>query len=504
VRTLYRAGRIHTFAHPPTGEWVLVDGRHVQRVGSGEPPAADRVVDLPGATVLPGFIDSHVHLTSTGVALENEDVAGAGSKQELLTIARRRAGGGADDVILLQGFDESRWDAPELPTLAELDGAVVRPLVIRRIDGHVALANSTALTAAELTGADGCELDGTGAPTGVITRGANARLGRWVAASRSAHRIEELQLAAASLAASRGVTGVHEMSMPHDDGERDIDVFRSHRKRLPVHAIAIVATMDVPRAIELGHDAIGGDLPTDGSIGARTAALSTPFSGTDERGVTYYADDELAGFFHDAHMAGLQASVHAIGDRAIEQVLTAWERIYASLDSRERRHFRARRHRVEHFEMPSAQQIERAAVLGLAASVQPAFDLAWGGAGGLYDARLGAERAAAMNPFRAMLERGIVVGAGSDAPVTELDPWRAIHAMERHHDPAQRLGRVEAVRVHTVGSARLAHQEEKKGSLEPGYHADLAAYDQDPLTSETVEGLRPILTVSLGREVFAT
>ena len=335
-----------------------------------------------------------------------------------------------------------------------------------------------------------------------MTREANARLGRWAAAVRTDHQIEQLQLAAASLAASRGVTSVHEMSMPHDDGERDVEVFRRHRGRLPVHAIAIVATMDVPRAIELGHDAIGGDLPTDGSLGARTAAVSLPFEGAGGVGTTFYADDELAGFFHDAHTAGLQAGVHAIGDRAIEQVLGAWERIYASLDSRERRHFRARRHRIEHFEMPSAQQIERAAMLGLAASVQPAFDRAWGGPGAMYEDRVGPERAAAMNPFRSLLERGVEVGAGSDAPVTELDPWLAVDAMEHHHDPGQRLGRVEAIRVHTVGSARLAHQEEKKGALEPGHHADFAAYDADPLVADTVVGVRPVLTVSLGREVF--
>jgi predicted amidohydrolase YtcJ len=299
------------------------------------------------------------------------------------------------------------------------------------------------------------------------------------------------------------VTGIHEMSMPHDDGERDVEVFRRHRHRLPVHALAIVATMDVPRAIEFGHDAIGGDLPADGSIGARTAALSVPYAGRGDRGTTYYEDDELAGFFHDAHMAGLQVGMHAIGDRAIEQLLSAWERIYASLDSRERRHFRARRHRVEHFEMPNAHQIERTAMLGLAVSVQPAFDRAWGAAGGMYETRVGADRSFAMNPFRAMLDRGVVVGAGSDAPVTPLDPWLAIAAMETHHDPAQRLGRVESIRVHTLGSARLAHQEEKKGLLEPGYHADFAAYDLDPLTLDTVEGLRPMLTVSLGRDVYA-
>jgi hypothetical protein len=503
VKTLYRAARVQTFGHPPAGDWILIDGRHIQRVGSGEPPASDRVVELPGTTILPGFIDSHVHLTSTGASLANEDVAGARSKDELLSLARIRAETTEDEVVALQGFDESGWDAPTLPGLDELDAVAERPLVIRRVDGHVALANSAALAAADLADIDGFERDPAGIPTGVVTRLANARLGRWAASLRSDHQIEQLQLAAASLAASRGVTSVHEMSMPHDDGERDVEVFHRHRQRLPVHAIAIVATMDVPRAIELGHDAIGGDLPTDGSIGARTAAVSEPFAATEEIGISYHDDDELAAFFHGAHMAGLQVGVHAIGDRAIEQVLTAWERIYASLDSRERRHFRARRHRIEHFEMPSPAQVERAAMLGLAASVQPAFDLAWGGADGMYERRVGPDRAFAMNPFRSMLERGIVVGAGSDSPVTSLDPWLAVEAMERHHDPAQRLGRVEAIRVHTVGSARLAHQEEKKGLLEPGSHADFAAYEVDPLTADEVRGLRPVLTVSLGRDVFA-
>jgi predicted amidohydrolase YtcJ len=136
-------------------------------------------------------------------------------------------------------------------------------------------------------------------------------------------------------------------------------------------------------------------------------------------------------------------------------------------------------------------------------SVQPAFDREWGAADGLYAIRVGPERAAAMNPFRTMLERGVVLGAGSDAPVTPLDPWLAVAAMETHHDPGQRLERPAAIRVHTVGSARLAHQEEKKGLLEPGYHADFAGYDVDPLEQDEIEGLRPALTVSLGREVYA-
>ena len=153
--------------------------------------------------------------------------------------------------------------------------------------------------------------------------------------------------------------------------------------------------------------------------------------------------------------------------------------------------------------MVSTAHVERAAMLGLAVSVQPAFDAEWGSPGGLYDSRLGWDRAAGMNPFRTLVDRGLEVGVGSDSPITPLDPMLAIDALERHHDEGQRISRLEAMRLHTVGSARLAHQEDKKGQLEPGFHADLAVFPTDPMTAESVRGLRPVLTVSNGREVFA-
>lgn len=501
MKTLYRAARVHTLAHPATGEWLLVDGRHVQRVGVGDPPEADRVVDLPGATVLPGCIDTHVHLTETGLSLGNADVGSASSREALLAIARARATEGEGPVFLL-GYDESRWERPEIPSLAELDAACPRPLVIRRADGHLALANRAALEGAEVLDLPGAERDPTGEPTGRVTRRANEAIGAWALAAMNDHERQDLQLRAAALAASRGVTAVHEMSMPHWHGTRDLEVFLRHRARLPVDALPIVATTDLGVAIDNGLTAIGGDLPLDGSIGARTAWLLAPYR-DGGKGVGYLVDDELAEFFHGGHAAGLQVGVHAIGDRAIDQVLTAWERVYQALDSRERRHFRARRHRVEHFEMATTSHVERAAMLGLAVSVQPAFDTVWGGHGGLYEQALGTDRAGAMNPFRTMLERGVEVGLGSDAPITPLDPMLAIGALERHHDPVQRLSRLDAVRLQTIGSARLGHQEDKKGVLAPGVHADFAVYDVDPLEEPSIEGLRPVLTVSLGREVFA-
>jgi predicted amidohydrolase YtcJ len=137
--------------------------------------------------------------------------------------------------------------------------------------------------------------------------------------------------------------------------------------------------------------------------------------------------------------------------------------------------------------------------------VQPAFDALWGHPGQLYEQRLGEKRAAGMNPFRTLLARGMEVGGGSDSPVTPLDAWFGVRAFQTHHDPSQRLSQDEAVRMFTSGSARLAHLDDKKGRLEPGAQADFAAYDVDPMSSETVDvDPRPVLTVSLGREVYAS
>jgi len=499
VRTLYRASRIVTLSHPAMGEWILVDGRHVERVGTGDPPEADLTIELPGTTIVPGFIDSHVHLTATGRALMNDDVRAVTSKEGLLDLVRKRSEAGTSPVHL-EGFDESNWDRPDLPTRAELDGVGAVPVVLMRADGHISVVSSPVLADVDLAGAEGVETGEDGEPTGRLTREANRRVSVWVESSYERRLVEEFQLQGAGLAASRGVTAVHEMSMDL----ADLEVLLGHRQRLPVDVSPIPATLSLPESMERGFVAVGGDLPVDGSIGAKTAAFVHPYEDGQELGELYHDDDTLAEFFHAGHNAGLQVGVHAIGDRAIEQVLKTWERVYLALDSRERRHFRARRHRIEHFVLPSADQIERAAMLGLAVSIQPAFDRFWGQGGGLYEERLGPARAMAAHPIRTMLDRGIEVGVGSDSPVTPLDPMLAIAALEGNHEPTQRLTRLEALKLHRVGSARLGHQDVKKGALEPGRHADFAAYDEDPLDVSSTEGLRPVLTVSLGREVFRT
>jgi predicted amidohydrolase YtcJ len=501
MKTVYRASRVWTLAPFPEGEWVLVDERHVERVGIGEPPPADRTVDLPGTTILPGFIDAHVHLSGTGTALSGLDLGHASSREEALTAVRRFAESGTEPV-LGQGLDETRWPDPALPTREELDAIAEHPVLLVRADGYVSAANSAFLIASGTESLVGVERDDGGAATGLLRGDANTRAQRWYFESLPDRRIQDAQLRAASLAASRGVTCVQEMAIPDKRGRRDVEVLLDQQADLPVDLVTYIADRDIPYVMDRAYPRIGGDLFLDGSIGARTAALTAPYQDAAERGDLAYDDDELAEFLHNAHLAGLQTGLHVIGDAAIDQSVRVWERVYGSLGTRERRHFRARRHRLEHFEMASPGQIERAAMLGLAISVQPAFDALWGGPEKLYERRLGAARAASMNPFRSLVDRGLEVGGGSDSPVTPLDPMLAVWALEHHHDPGQRLGREQAIRMCTVGAARLAHLE-KKGRLEPGAAADLAAYPTDPFEVEDPRQLRPVLTVSRGREVHA-
>jgi predicted amidohydrolase YtcJ len=502
VKTLYRASRVRTLAFPPDGDWVLVDDRHVERVGAGHPPPADRIVELPETTIFPGFVDAHVHLSGTGVLLDGLDLSEARSRQDLLSRTRERAAAGSGP-ILGQAFDETRWPDPGLPTRSDLDPISTDPLLILRADGYVSVANTAALRASGVESLDGVERSADGQATGRLRGDANAGAQLWYFQTLPDHALREAHIRAASLAAARGVTCVQEMAIPDKRGRRDVEVLLGHAQDLPVDVVTYVADRDLPWIVgDLGQPRIGGDLFLDGSIGARTAALTHPYADADGSGSLAYGDDELAEFLHNAHLAGLQTGLHVIGDAAIGQALRVWERVYASLGSRERRHFRARRHRLEHFEMASEGQVEGAAALGLAISVQPAFDALWGQPGQMYELRLGEDRARSMNPFRSLVTRGLEVGAGSDSPVTALDPMLAVWALQHHHDVEQRMGREEALRLCTIGAARLAHLE-KKGRLEPGASADFAAYPADPTEVDDPRDLRPALTVSRGREVYA-
>jgi predicted amidohydrolase YtcJ len=250
-----------------------------------------------------------------------------------------------------------------------------------------------------------------------------------------------------------------------------------------------------------------GDLTVDGSIGSRTARLRQEYADSDARGHLYLDAGQIGDHVAHCTRSGVQAGFHVIGDAALDEVLEGLRRATTAVG----RDAMVRcRHRLEHVEMPSSDALALLAQLGVVASVQPAFDAAWGFAEGLYEQRLGATRSAAMNPFADFRDAGVQLAFGSDSPVTPLDSWSAVRAAVCHSRPEQRLDIATAFAAATVGGHRAARRD-NAGTLAPGRAATYAVWDvpgdlRDGLPDLTTSGSsspRCVRTVVGGTEVFA-
>jgi predicted amidohydrolase YtcJ len=240
----------------------------------------------------------------------------------------------------------------------------------------------------------------------------------------------------------------------------------------------------IERARALGAVGAGGDLFVDGAIGSRTACLSSPYADApDTVGASYLSAEEISDHVCAATDAGLQAGFHVIGDAAgatvIAGLMQAAERVGIPA-------LRARGHRLEHAEMLSDVHIATMSRLGVIASMQPMFDGLWGGEGGMYERRLGVERAHAMNRFADLASAGVLVAFGSDAPVTDLGPWQAVRAAVHHSNPVQALSARAAFSAHTRGGWRSVGRDDA-GVLAPDALAHLAFWDVDDLVVQAAD-----------------
>jgi predicted amidohydrolase YtcJ len=444
----------------------------------------DRLVDLGDVTVLPGFVDAHVHLTTTGLALGGGDLRAVRSAEELLATVRRLASAAPPGGPLWgQGFDDASFQPAGLPgaeALAEAAGG--RAVYLARVCGHQGLATLDLLAEADAVEAVGCERDRDGRPTGVVRGEANLAARSLALDALPPAAVLAAQDRALTLAASHGVACVHEMGSPGIGGRRDFELLLDRAEELPVEVVGYWGELDFDYVADRKLSQIGGDLWLDGSLGARTAALATPYEDApDQSGTLYHHDDELVELYTRASLAGIQVAVHAIGDLAIGQVLRCARRAARTVG---RTALASCRHRIEHAELLGSDGADRIAELGLAVSVQPAFDAAWGAQGGMYARRLGERRAKSMNPFADLWARGVPMAGGSDADVTPLDPWNGVAAAVHHNRAPQRLGLPVALELFTLGGRVLARQERVTGRIHPGQRADLAVYPGDVLTGD--------------------
>ena len=475
TRTLLRNGRVYDGGPPGRATSVAIDGDTVVFLGDEERAStfdgADEVVDLDGALVTAGFVDSHVHTVRTGLALTGLDLTGtsslAATLDALATHAARDDGAG---VLVGQGWDETDWPESRPPTGAELERAAPgRRSYLTRVDGHSSVISPALATLVprleDLTGwtPDGrVERDAHHAVRAVLEGliGPDERL----AAARAACRAM----------AAQGIVAFHENAAPHIGPEHEIGTVRQAAGEAGLRATVYWGELlAVETARRLGVTGLAGDLVADGAFGSRTAALTAPYADRpDTCGHAYVSAEQVRDHVVACTEAGLQAGFHCIGDAALDAIGEGFAKA-AELLGTDR--VVAARHRLEHVEMPSASVIEVLARLGVTASVQPVFDALWGGPEGMYAARLG-ERWRGANPFLALETAGVRLAFGSDSPVTPLGPWAAIRAAAHHHDEDQRLPSGLGFRAHTRGGA-LAGHDENGGLLAPGHRADLAVWD---------------------------
>ncbi|MER6311010.1 amidohydrolase [Streptomyces sp. NPDC001657] len=476
---LLRGGEVHSPADP-FATAMVVEGDRIAWVG--EEGAADsfadgvdEVVRLDGALVTPAFTDAHVHTTATGLALTGLDLLGATSLSDALARIRAHAGARpADRILLGHGWDASAWPEGRPPSRAELDAVTGgRPLYLTRVDVHSAVVTTALLDLVPgIRDRAGFRAD---AP---LTGDAHHAARRAAFATVTPAQRAEAQAATLARAAALGIGSLHECAGPEISGEDDFTALLALARQgtgprvVGYWAEAVASAKDAERIRELGAIGAAGDLFADGSLGSHTAHLHAPYADADHTGTAQLDADAVAAHVAACTEAGLQAGFHAIGDAALTSVVDG---VRAAAEKVGTDRIRAARHRVEHAEMLTAATIAGFAELALTASVQPAFDAAWGGTDGMYAARLGAERAATLNPYAALLKAGVPLALGSDSPVTALDPWGTVRAAVFHRTPAHGISARAAFTAHTRGGWRAVGRDDA-GVLVPGAPADYAVW----------------------------
>jgi hypothetical protein len=346
---------------------------------------------------------------------------------------------------------------------------------LSRADVHAA-----AVSPALLARCPGIEATTGYSVTGHVTVDAHHATRAVALASVTPAQRADAQRAARARAAALGIAAVHECGGPQIGGEDDFTgLLRLAADESGPLVYGYWGELGaVGKALELGAVGAGGDLFADGALGSHTAFLRAPYADRDTRGHGYLDGSQVAAHLVECARAGIQAGFHAIGDAALETILRSGFAEAAGVVGADS--LRAGRHRIEHAEMVGTDLIAEMARYGVVASVQPRFDAAWGGTGGMYAERLGAQRAAGLNPFAAMAAAGVPLAFGSDAPVTPLGPWEAVRAAVYHHTPEHRVAARAAFTAHTRGGWRAVRRDDT-GTLVPGAPAHLAVWEAGDL-----------------------
>lgn len=483
--------------------------------------ATTRVIDLGAQRVVPGFIDSHWHLSTTAAV----DLTDAGSADSIIARLRRAARG----LPAGQWLRGRGWTPTDFPDNAAhkryLDAAFPdRPIYLTDRDGHQALVNSAALRRAALTRTTAdpprgvIERDARGEPTGLLKEGATSLVSRIIPPPTRADLARRID-AESRKAAALGITFVQEAS-PREPGDAVVSLLTAAahadtlrlrwRQALPFKPAATDA--ELRRYKALSDSAQGPWLRfgiakgmLDGTVDAKTAAMLEPYAGTDATGLPFWPAATVNGTVARYDRAGLQVELHAIGDKAVRMALDAYQAAATKNGTT------GRRHRVEHIEVPDPRDLPRFKQLGVIASTQAIFATPDVTTLTNYAPLLGPTRSARSNNFRQFDAAGAVQAFGSDYPVFPMDPILGIYTAVTRMTPqgtpaggwypAGRISVEAALRHYTGDAAFAAFRETDLGMLRAGMLADFVVLSADILTLPPAELLtaRVVRTVVGGR-----
>ncbi len=476
------------------------------------------VIAADGTLLVPGFIDTHVHFATGGFGLASVKLRDAATPGEFTRRIGEFAAGLEDGEWVLNGtWDHENWGG-ELPRREWIDAVTpANPVWVMRLDGHMALANSLAL---DLAGVDadtpdveGGDIvrDAAGRPTGVLKDNAMSLVERAVPPPSEAQLDRAIEAAMRHVAA-QGVTTVHDMAAwPSLAAYR-----RAHERNAMITRVySVVPLADWRRLADEVRERGRGDEWLkigglkgfmDGSLGSHTAAFLEPFTDApDDSGFLINSLADMRSWIGDADAAGLQVMVHAIGDRAIRDLLDIYVEVADENGPRDRRF------RIEHAQHIHPDDIARFAAQDVIASMQPYHaidDGRWA------DRVIGPERALTTYAFRSLHDAGARLAFGSDWFVAPAKPLEGIYAAVTrrtldgaHPDgwvPSQKISVEEALHAYTTGAAYASFEEDQKGQLAPGMLADFVVLDRDLFTiePEEIRDVRVLRTVAGGRTVY--
>jgi predicted amidohydrolase YtcJ len=517
--TIVQNGHIWTGRHAPRAGALAIAGGRIAAIGEPRDVAnlrgrETRVVDLGGRTLLPGFVDAHAHIWKIGHLLTTLlDLRRADSLAALGARVRARAAALPPGACIQgRGYNEARFAEGRGPTRHDLDAICAdRPVVLMRTCAHIVVCNSVALERAGVTSATppppGGEIDRAedGRPTGVLRETAMGLVLGTLPAP-TADEYAAMVVAALNHQLSLGITSTTDAGV----SPALLDVYRDLAARealaARVNVMALDAVDGVGRVALPAATYASGRLRidtvkffADGGLSGATAALSVPYRHAASRGVLRLDASELVARAREPHRAGWRIATHAIGDAAIEQVLTAYERLGRG----------PQRHRIEHFGLPAPSHLARAATLGVIAAPQTIFIREMGRNFRRY---VPDQLQAQVYPVRAMLAAGLTVALSSDAPVVEDDsPLSGMQAAicrrdEDGHDiaPAERISIEEALDAYTRAGAVASGDEHERGTLQVGMQADMVILSGNPFQTPPGEltSLGVTETWVAGRQVY--